>query len=255
MSHHHHPGNQPQGGGAAVASHKEQYCILKGTVVAAKPFSQRDANRPHYHLHIQADGKDYDVAINIRSEISRDAQGNPVPVNVLYAIKDASNLPILNNVKNFPEGVKNLDGTEGLSLDYVSQNLVSEAEMRDLPIFDPTVDQTDDIMDAVKKGMADGATFIAFGHRYKPASGFDPAWDFRPDDGVHNIHMNQGNQQKFANETARNEDGALLINSGDNWTIIYVAFHTQSWNNALMVSPSKLTVRLLSQVGGVAPPI
>ncbi|HWA82161.1 MAG TPA: DUF2278 family protein [Fimbriimonadaceae bacterium] len=209
------------------------YSILKGRVVEAKPFSQKDATRPHYHLHIDAGGRNFDVAINIRSEMTKDDEGNPLDVRVLYAIKDASGLPTLPRLARMVDGIINLEEGDEAGLDYVAQNLVTKGEMSPLPLFRPDGGGTDAIMDFVQAGMDAEATFIAFGHRYEPSNKFDPAWDFRPDDGVHNIHMNQGNEggHSFSNENGRYVDGGLLILFPDGPKMAYIAFQTQSWNN------------------------
>ncbi|MHC5731586.1 MAG: DUF2278 family protein, partial [Nostoc sp.] len=60
------------------------------------------------------------------------------------------------------------------------------------------------------------------------------AWGFQPDDGIHNIHMNQGNSRgNHDDENGRGEDGALFIYLRDSntWVGVYVAFQTQSFDN------------------------
>lgn len=232
MSHHHKP-TGANSGGTQVEHGGPIYSILKGQVVDAKPFSQKDATRPHYHLHMSTGSKDFDVAINIRSEVTKDSEGNLLDVRVLYAIKDASNLPQLQRILGMPDGIVNLDEEIRAGLDYVQQKLVTRQEMQALPLFQPGVDETDAIMDLVQEGSEARATFVAFGHRYEPSAKFDPAWDFRPDDGVHNIHMNQGNVagHSFSNENGRFVDGGLLVLLPSGPKIAYIAFQTQSWDN------------------------
>lgn len=231
MSHHHKPGSTL--GGTQTQPDSLIYSVLKGQVVDAKPFSQKDATRPHYHLRINAGGRDFDVAINIRSEVTKDSEGNPLDIRVLYAIKDASNLPMLQKVLAMRDGIVNLDEGIRAGLDYVQQKLVARQEMSSLPLYRSGVDETDAIMDLVQEGRDAGATFVAFGHRYEQSAKFDPAWDFRPDDGVHNIHMNQGNEggHSFSNENGRFVDGGLLVLLPDGPKIAYIAFQTQSWDN------------------------
>ena len=94
---------------------------------------------------------------------------------------------------------------------------------------------SDDIMDLVNQAVSSPRVRIyAFGHRFTDNAPTDPAWGFSPDDGVHNIHMNQGNAPgNHDDENGRHEDGALLLHfeDTDTWTGVYVAFQTQSFDN------------------------
>jgi uncharacterized protein YukJ len=61
-------------------------------------------------------------------------------------------------------------------------------------------------------------------------------------DGIHDIHMNQGNPAN--NHGADNgvwQDGALFINlpSKGTWTAVFIAFQTESWTTDSAGNPEK----------------
>ena len=51
-------------------------------------------------------------------------------------------------------------------------------------------------------------------------------------DGVHNIHMNQGNIGKFAYDNGVWQDGGIFLYypAANTWTALFIAFQTESWN-------------------------
>jgi uncharacterized protein YukJ len=208
------------------------YSLLKGRVTDAKPFSSHPPQRPHYHLLIAAGNRQFDVAVNIASE-----DPHVQDVRVLYAVKPTIHPAQAAQLLARAEGIVNLPLNSPLRLDFVADGLVSQAEMNLLPLFDPNADDggSDDIMDLVGKAVNNPqAQVYAFGHRYTQHHPHNDAWGFSPDDGVHNIHMNQGNYTgNHDNENGRHEDGALWLYFADTntWSGVYVAFQTQSWNN------------------------
>ncbi|HET7615957.1 MAG TPA: DUF2278 family protein, partial [Bacillales bacterium] len=54
---------------------------------------------------------------------------------------------------------------------------------------------------------------------------------FQPGNGIHDIHMNQGNQDKWKDDDGVWQDGALLFHypSTDKWTAVFLAFQSQSF--------------------------
>jgi uncharacterized protein YukJ len=208
------------------------YSLLKGRALDAKPFGSNPHQRPHYHLLIEGGGARFDVAVNIASE-----DPHVQDVRVLYAVKPNIQPANADSLKALEEGVRNLPAGSPLRLDYVADGLVSQGEMSLLPLYDPAATRpaSDEIADLVNRAVNyPQAQVYAFGHRYTHPLPQNDAWGFSPDDGVHNIHMNQGNAPgNHDNENGRHEDGALWIYFGDTdtWAAVYVAFQTQSWDN------------------------
>src|SRR6185369_7218859 len=55
---------------------------------------------------------------------------------------------------------------------------------------------------------------------------------FLPGNGIHDIHMNQGNSGQFVDDDGVWQDGGLLVYfpSVDRWTAIFLKFQSQSWH-------------------------
>jgi Uncharacterized conserved protein (DUF2278)/Lamin Tail Domain len=55
---------------------------------------------------------------------------------------------------------------------------------------------------------------------------------FRPGNGVHDVHMNQGNSSAFARDDGVWQDGGLLMNfpAESRWVGIFLAFQSQTWH-------------------------
>jgi uncharacterized protein YukJ len=212
-----------------------QYALLKGRARDGKPWSQDPHKRPHYHILVEAAGRQYDVAVNIASDSPQPSQ-----VQVLYRLDRGVTLPTRDQLRALPDGMRNLSSKhDRLGLDFVAQNLVSRDQMALLPLWDPQNPSRaqNGISLLIDAARADGeASVYLFGHRYKhaPAGSVNPCWEFSPDDGIHNIHMNQGNKRgDHDNENGRYTDGALIVYLAvsDTWNAVYVAFQNQSWDN------------------------
>lgn len=186
--------------------------ILKGSPADAKLFSRNPHQRPHYHILVKTDNKPFDIAVNIASE-----DPNTADVRVLYAIKSNITPPQVDKLLSLSDGMFNLPYEEIKGIDYVSDGLVTRNEMKPLPLFnlqEPIEQQGQpEIKQLIEEVIAEeDAVVYAFGHRYDQQSSQNAAWGFQPDDGIHNIHMNQGNARgNHDNENGRGEDGALFL--------------------------------------------
>jgi hypothetical protein len=60
----------------------------------------------------------------------------------------------------------------------------------------------------------------------------DKVFGFLPGNGVHDIHMNQGNSQQFRGDDGVWQDGGLLLHypTQDQWVAIFLAFQSQAWH-------------------------
>ena len=47
--------------------------------------------------------------------------------------------------------------------------------------------------------------------------------------GVHDVHQNQGNIHRYADDNGVWQDGGLLVQTGSTWTAILLRFQSQSW--------------------------
>jgi len=86
----------------------------------------------------------------------------------------------------------------------------------------------------VFRALADPqARVYAFGERWGPESGLpDKVFGFQPGNGIHDIHMNQGNGGQFAGDNGVWQDGALLIHfpAQSQWVGFFLAFQSQGWH-------------------------
>lgn len=208
--------------------------LLVGLPTNGKLFSRNPNRRPHYHILVQTENQQFDIAINIASE-----DPNTSDVRVLYAIKRNITPPHTDALLSLKNGMFELPNQGITGIDFVRDHLVAKDEMKPLPLFNrsqPIEDQGEqEIKQLLDEVVAEEDTVLyAFGHRYDKRSPKNAAWGFQPDDGIHNIHMNQGNYTgNHDNENGRGEDGALLIHfpKTNTWNAVYIAFQTQSFDN------------------------
>jgi hypothetical protein len=77
------------------------------------------------------------------------------------------------------------------------------------------------------------AEVYVFGERWGPEQDKqDKVFRFVPGNGVHDIHMNQGNDPQFAHDDGVWQDGALVFRfpSTDQWVAVFLAFQSQAWH-------------------------
>jgi hypothetical protein len=123
-----------------------------------------------------------------------------------------------------------------MALDFIRANLFDRQQMRPEPasVPGPDNDLADKLDHFVRRAAADpAARLYAFGQRWGPEAGVpDKIFGFRPGNGVHDIHMNQGNSQRFRQDDGVWQDGGLLLHypAQDQWVGIFLAFQSQAWH-------------------------
>ncbi|WP_447969876.1 DUF2278 family protein [Nitrospira sp. M1] len=203
-----------------------QYGILKG-----RPIQKRlgMGQSPHYQIHLVDEETDYRIAINVKSKLS--------PSELLYVVNDRFQHPLLAELKTQPMGFTTLSSQpNGLALDFIRGNLLDRAALIALPhdVPGPDNDLNEKIDAHVTRALAEEDSVVyAFGERWGPeANSRDKYFGFRPGNGIHDIHMNQGNVGRFVKDDGVWQDGALMIHfpSEDRWVAIFLAFQSQSWH-------------------------
>ena len=102
------------------------------------------------------------------------------------------------------------------SMSLLSQRFTAQHRHNDLH---------NEVVDLLNRAIADEhGTIYAFGSAFSDGGRVD---------GIHDIHMNQGNPP--ANHGQDNgiwQDGALFVNlpAQNTWVAIFIAFQTQSWH-------------------------
>jgi uncharacterized protein YukJ len=197
-------------------------------VLAGHPAERRregGADSPHYQIRIDAGGAQYRAAINVLSQES--------PSELLYLVDDDLRHPITALLTALGAGWNPLAPRAGL--DFIRANLFDRAAMRALPpdVAGPDNDLADLLDHYVQRAIGDpDAAMYLFGERWGPETVKDKVFGFKPGNGVHDIHMNQGNSPRFKGDDGVWQDGGMLLHfPGENrWVGIFLAFQSQAWH-------------------------
>lgn len=222
----------------------QNYSALKGKPTSGKVVS---GSGTHYQIDVQATGGPFTVAVNIESTDGSE---------VLYEIQQAFTPPDTAGLMALPDGMNALPSQpNGLALDYVreqidGQPMITQAELTLLPkkiaahrvetVNDGKRAESEDsradalanaVTTLISQAIADGnATLYAFGSAYADAGRVD---------GIHDIHMNQGNPASggYSRDNGIWQDGALFLqmpslnsNPAQTWVAVFIAFQTESWD-------------------------
>ncbi len=205
----------------------KEYGVLRGRVVAAA--REDDGDTPHYQVQVKAAGVDYRIAVNVKSQSS--------PSELLFVVDETFRHPVIERIAMLEEGFTPLPPQPGTAaLDFVRGNLFDRRDMRLLPssLPGPDNDLSDRLAHYVERARSeDGAVIHAFGDRWGPApEERDKVFKFLPGNGVHDIHMNQGNDPGHRADDGVWQDGALIFcfPSTEQWVAIFLAFQSQAWH-------------------------
>jgi len=204
----------------------QRYGVLKG-----RPIGRRlgVSSNAHYQIHVIDDTTDYRIAVNVKSQL--------YPSELEYLIDNHFQHPVTADLPDLPLGFTPLESRPGgMALDFIRGNLFSREQMQPLP-FDipgPDNDLNEAIGGYVQHAMADeDALVYAFGERWGPEPHTkDKIFGFLPGNGIHDIHMNQGNVGRFIEQDGVWQDGALLIHlpHTTQWIGIFLKFQSQTWH-------------------------
>lgn len=206
------------------------YGVLKGRAVERRLEGQGD-NTPHYQVHIQANQQNYRIAINVKSMQQ--------PFDLLYFVDDNFQHPLTQQLLELDFGlnaVRQLDRKPGgITLDYIRGNFFDVTQMKALPFNTPGPDNDlNDLIDLyIQRALnSNDVVIYAFGEPWGPENQPDKIFGFSPGRGIHNIHMNQGNSGRFAEENGVWQDGGLIIHypQRSQWVGAFFAFQSQSFH-------------------------
>ncbi|MFE0379159.1 DUF2278 family protein [Streptomyces inhibens] len=204
-----------------------QYGVLACRAVERRREGGDDS--PHYQVHLtDNDGTSYRAAINVLSQQS--------PSELLYIALDDFRHPMTQLLPPAGSGWTSLPSRAGTaSLDFIRGNLFDPSQMRTLPPELPGVDNDlADLLDhSVERAIADRtASVYVFGQRFGEPAAVDKVFRFRPSDGIHDVHMNQGNTGRFRDDDGVWQDGGLLLHfpAESRWIAIFLAFQSQAWH-------------------------
>jgi uncharacterized protein YukJ len=202
--------------------------MLSGAVVDTR--REDDSDSPHYQIHLVDDSDThFRVAVNVQSA--------ETPSELLYLVDEDFRHPVTAALQDSTSGWTPLPAAPGgANLDYVRANLFDPAAMRLLPpdAAGPDNDLADLLDHYVLRGQRDDTIIVhAYGARWGPEPGIaDKVFGFLPGNGVHDIHLNQGNSPRFAGDDGVWQDGGLLLHlaAEQRWIAIFLAFQSQHWH-------------------------
>ena len=210
------------------------YGILKGTVVG----HLRDADDDHYQILVKAGSTLHRIASNVKSSAKN------APSIVLFTSTTSMPDELKSLLKKLAPGFKKAPSKpNGIAIDYVRSGWIKTSKMEPVPPDEPGVDNDlkDKLEDAVVKAVATpGAVIYAFGQKWGPeTSKKDKYFKFTPGNGIHDIHMNQGNDGKYKKDNGVYQDGALAIEyPNDKWRMFFFAFQSQTFDTDDKGNPS-----------------
>jgi uncharacterized protein YukJ len=202
----------------------DRYGVLKGKAIDTR---NGQGSSPHFQVKI-SDEDLFRIAINVKSQEK--------PSTLLYYEDDDFSHPILKDLVNLPFGFQELESRPGgMALDFIRGNLFDTTRMKLLPpnLPGPDNDLNDLFHKYVEKAISmENSEIYAFGQRFGPENKRDPYFGFRPGNGVHDIHMNQGNSEKWENDDGIWQDGGIIFHYPDEnrWVAVFLAFQSQCFH-------------------------
>ena len=201
-------------------------------VLVARPLERRregSSDTPHFQIHAVDGDVHYRIAVNVKSQES--------PSELLYLLDQDFRHPLTAKLGELAPGWHPLDSRPGEGgLDYIRANLFDPALMRPLPadVSGPDNDLADLLDLHVTRAIADEQARVhVFGQRWGPEPQVsDKVFGFAPGNGVHDVHMNQGNSGRFEGDNGVWQDGGMLIEfpAASRWVGIFLAFQSQAWH-------------------------
>ena len=188
------------------------YSLLKGD---PQPGAVSGKN-PHFRIPVNTATGSYTIDVNVESTDGSE---------VLYAVLQNTAPPTEDALLALPDGV---NPPTGIAIDYVRTQIngapmIAKDAMTLLPIGGSS-DLNDQIVSVVNQAIQDDNGLIyAFGSFYADSGG---------QQGIHDIHMNQGNSGSFEKDNGIDQDGALFVYlpATSTWISVFIAFQTESWN-------------------------
>ncbi len=200
------------------------YGLLKGTVSG----HLRNADDDHYQILVHAGSEVFRIAVNVKSSAPH------APSTVLFESRTSLPATLASQLAAAATGFTKLESKPGgLAIDFVRGGLVDTSAM--VPVPPDAPGQNNDLKDrletAVVKAMNEaGSEVYAFGSKWGPEDKPDQYFKFVPGQGVHDIHMNQGNSGSYRKDNGVYQDGCLMLHyPDDSWLAVFIAFQSQTF--------------------------
>lgn len=198
----------------------QNYGVWKATPTSFKAQrAKEDPNSPHGYLVFQ-DGTSASpklgAAINVKS-ISDDSR-------LVYWTSPNFTHPICQRVKALSKGWHEIGFDSGsdperISLDLIRDELVKVGDGKVVPHDEEG--EKNDIVDFMEpffdKAIEEKATVYLWGEQYDGQ------------EGIHDVHMNQGSSGRFTEQNGPNQDGGIILEFSDgHWEAFFLAFASQT---------------------------
>jgi uncharacterized protein YukJ len=196
------------------------YGVLKGTVTG----HLRDADDDHYQILVSAGNTMFRIAVNVESSLK--------PPDLRFQSLTALPAALAKGLDALSPGfIKLAAKAWGLAQDFVRGGIIQINKFKVVPGDTPGADN--DLKDTMESAAVDamdkeGSLVYAFGMRFGPEKKKDQYFKFLPGNGVHNIHMNQGNDKSHAKEDGVFQDGCLIFAfPGGKFKAFFMSFQSQ----------------------------
>ncbi|KAH7079829.1 hypothetical protein BKA63DRAFT_229172 [Paraphoma chrysanthemicola] len=176
-----------------------------------------DPRSPHLALFFADDEhNNARAAINIKSGDRSDSR------LVFWTVADFQH-PLIHKLRSLSTGFHNIagideQGSDGLALDYIRFNLFQRQTGRLLPHDIPG--ENNDIIDVLApildRAVGSGANIFTYGSQ------------FGDGEGIHNVHMNQGNPRQWASDNGVYQDGGIILQFEDHCEAVFIGFASQA---------------------------
>jgi uncharacterized protein YukJ len=207
-----------------------RYSLFTGRVVDRQP--ETWGRSPHYHILVEGGGQRFRIAINTRSGTSHNRKSD-----LLYFADDDFRHAVTVRLADLDDGDREVESRPGgLALDYQRSGMFDRRHMRRIPASrpGPRNDLVDELEYFVERSQCDQTSRLhAYGTRWGPERGTpDHVFGFSPGNGIHDVHMNQGNRDEHWHDNGIWSDGGLIFHepAHNRWSAIFLAFQTQSWH-------------------------
>src|ERR1051325_4227833 len=198
------------------------YGVLKGTVTG----HLRDADDDHYQILVSAGNTMFRIAVNVKSSLK--------PPDLLFQSLTSLPASLTQQLTALPAGFKKLPSKPGgLAQDFVRGGIVKTDKFKVVPGDAPGSDNDlKDTMEGAVVAAVDqqGSNIYAFGARFGPEKQKDKYFKFTPGNGMHDIHMNQGNDKGHAGDDGIFHDGCLIFEyPNGKYRAFFMAFQSQTF--------------------------
>ncbi|MBO1580709.1 YukJ family protein [Bacillus sp. XF8] len=204
----------------------ENYGVFKGNVKNWD--EERDNDTPHFQIHMIGEfNRNYRIAVNVMSSDDESV--------LLYKVDEQYDASAITQLHKMEKGFTPIIycNRQEIALDYIRGNLFDPRTMKPLPhnVSGPDNDLNELLIKYIEKAKEENAIVYVYGSKWGPEKGQDDKFRFSPKRGIHNVHMNQGNDEngRFGDDNGIWHDGGILIQFTNNWVAIFLAFQSQSW--------------------------